>query len=276
MQVFFLLGSRPVNTSIIALDHLRIAVADITASTADYATLLAREPHWQGLLEDRQAALFTTGNVAVLLVECSEPAGLQGACFRVDDLHRLQRRLQRLGIDSAEAPDPIAAVGGAAGSSGLRVVNASQCRGLPLSFTARGPLADRPGTQGKAVTGLDHIVIASGDAPGSAFMLAAQLGLDMRMDISRPQWDARLMFFRCGDLIVEVFQQLSGETASARDSFYGLSWRVEDADAARTRLADAGFKVSEVRKGRRPHSRVLTVRDRTAGVATLLIEHAPP
>jgi hypothetical protein len=100
------------------------------------------------------------------------------------------------------------------------------------------------------------------------------------MDIRRPEWDARLLFFRCGDLIVEVFEQL-GRTGDAKeqptdDSFYGLTWRVPDADAAHQRLEASGFDVSAVRSGRRPGSRVLTVRDRTAQVATLLIESPAP
>jgi hypothetical protein len=273
-KVFFLLGSRSMNSPIIALDHLRLAVADIHASTADYRILLGREPLWQGVINSHPATLFTTSNLALLLQESQGPVGLEGACFRVDDLGRLQRRLERVGIDTTHASPPIPMTTGAEDSSGIQVVNPSQCRGLPLSFTAAGPAADPQGMQDTAAaSGLDHVVIATGDAQGTAFMLAAQLGLDMRLDINRPQWDARLMFFRCGDLIVEVFQQLSNESAPMQDSFYGLSWRVADADAARTRLSDHGFEVSDVREGRRPGSRVLTVRNRTADVATLLIEN---
>jgi hypothetical protein len=49
---------------------------------------------------------------------------------------------------------------------------------------------------------------------------------------------------------------------------------VPDADAARARLLDAGVDASEVRAGRRPGTRVLTVKSGTCGVPTLLIE--PP
>jgi hypothetical protein len=47
---------------------------------------------------------------------------------------------------------------------------------------------------------------------------------------------------------------------------------VPDAEAARTRLAAAGLDVSEVRPGRKPGTRVLTLRDGTCGVPTLLLE----
>jgi hypothetical protein len=47
---------------------------------------------------------------------------------------------------------------------------------------------------------------------------------------------------------------------------------VPDAEAARARLAQAGFDVSEVRAGRKPGTRVLTLRDGTCSVPTLLLE----
>ena len=60
------------------------------------------------------------------------------------------------------------------------------------------------------------------------------------------------------------------------DRLWGLSFRVRDADAARGRLMDTGFDVSEVRDGRKPGTRVLTVRDGTCGVPTLILQPAPP
>ena len=56
------------------------------------------------------------------------------------------------------------------------------------------------------------------------------------------------------------------------DRLWGLSWRVPNADAARARLAAEGVDVSEVRPGRKPGTRVVSVKDGTCGVPTLLIE----
>jgi hypothetical protein len=49
---------------------------------------------------------------------------------------------------------------------------------------------------------------------------------------------------------------------------------VADIDATRARLAAAGLDVSEVRAGRKPGTRVMTVRDGTCGVRTLMLERA--
>jgi hypothetical protein len=46
---------------------------------------------------------------------------------------------------------------------------------------------------------------------------------------------------------------------------------VPDIDAAHARLVAAGFDVSEIRTGRRPGTRVATVRGETHGVATLVL-----
>ena len=51
-----------------------------------------------------------------------------------------------------------------------------------------------------------------------------------------------------------------------------MSWRVADIDATHARLAAAGVDVSEVRNGRKPGTRVMTVRNGTCGMPTLLVQ----
>jgi hypothetical protein len=80
------------------------------------------------------------------------------------------------------------------------------------------------------------------------------------------------MFFRCGDLIVEVVKRPDAGADQTHDKLWGLSWRVADIDATRARLLAAGIDVSEVRAGRKPGTRVMSVRDGTCGVQTLLLE----
>ncbi|WP_447411812.1 VOC family protein, partial [Clostridium perfringens] len=77
------------------------------------------------------------------------------------------------------------------------------------------------------------------------------------------------------DLIVEVVQRPGQHMQDGLDRLYGLSWRVADIDAARGRLVDAGIDVSEARKGRKPGTRVMSVRSGTCGIPTLLVQPAP-
>ena len=53
------------------------------------------------------------------------------------------------------------------------------------------------------ITALDHVVISTEDPERAAALYGARLGLDMALDRSHQDW-GRLMFFRCGDLIVEI------------------------------------------------------------------------
>ena len=50
---------------------------------------------------------------------------------------------------------------------------------------------------------------------------------------------------------------------------------VDDLEAAHERLLDGGFDVSELRTGRKPGSRVFTIRNGTLNVPTLFISHDP-
>jgi hypothetical protein len=70
---------------------------------------------------------------------------------------------------------------------------------------------------------------------------------------------------------VEVAGSLAPPAEPGPDSLWGLAWAVRDVAAARARLAGAAYDVSPVRAGRKPGTSVCTVRDRTSGVATLLV-----
>jgi catechol 2,3-dioxygenase-like lactoylglutathione lyase family enzyme len=278
-----------------ALDHVVIAVRDLAAGIAAYETLLGRSPSWRAEAHGGGAeiAAFGLANMAVELmapsgagpmadrvraVLAAQGEGLASLAFAVDDIERAHRRLVRLGLD----PEPI--VGG---ESVDRVSGARRRwrRTRASTFAAHGvriflveqdapppspPIAD----EGAAIAGLDHVVIRTPDPDRAAALYGARLALDMRLDRSNPTWGARLMFFRCGDLIVEIAHDLKTGVASGDDRLWGLSWRVPDAEAARARLHAAGVDVTEVRPGRKPGTRVLTVRDRTCGVPTLVLEPA--
>ncbi len=93
----------------------------------------------------------------------------------------------------------------------------------------------------------------------------------MALDRSHPEW-GRLMFFRCGDVIVEVTSKPGKPDETKPDRLRGICWRVRDIDATHARLASAGVDVSEVRIRPQARTRVMTVKSGTCGVPTLLIE----
>ncbi|MEM1404200.1 MAG: VOC family protein [Pseudomonadota bacterium] len=259
---------------IIAIDHVQIDTADFDRDVENMTELFGFAAHWHGGSAPDRRAIYTTANLQVVLRE-GETSGLVSVAFLVDDMQRIQRRLKRVGIEFS-AEDDTDLLNPVTGDASMVTCAAQSVRGLGLHFIQRSqPPRAKPTVGDERVTGLDHVVVASSDAERTAFLLGAQLGLDMRMDRSNPDWGARLLFFRCGDLIVEVFQPLDDkERDTSIDGFYGLSWRVGNADGAQRRLSAAGRDVSEVRKGRKPGTKVFTSREGNAGVPTLLIEPA--
>ena len=117
-------------------------------------------------------------------------------------------------------------------------------------------------------------MVSTEDPERAAALYGARLGLDMALDRTHQDW-GQLMFFRCGDLIVEVVRRPVAGGDADRDKLWGVSWRVDDIDAARARLMASGIEVSDVRNGRKPGTRVMSVRSGTCGVQTLLLERTP-
>src|SRR5260370_22443567 len=113
-------------------------------------------------------------------------------------------------------------------------------------------------TTAAPILALDHVVVSTEDPERAAALYGARLGLDMALDRSHQDW-GQLMFFRCGDLIVEVVRRPVAGADQAHDRLLGLSGRVTAIDATRARLPAAGIEVSEVRTGRKPGSRVMRV-----------------
>jgi catechol 2,3-dioxygenase-like lactoylglutathione lyase family enzyme len=276
---------------ITGLDHVVVLIRDIEAGASAYQTLFARAPAWRNSSDGADRVLFTLDNMTLELmapsgeggaadrirsVIAAQGEGLASLCFRTGDIEKMHRRLDRLTLK----PEPVAdaesrdALSGATLSWKRTRAATDATRGVRLFFlelAKERPLSVRTTTA--SIAALDHVVIATADPERAAALYGARLGLDMALDRSHPDW-GRLMFFRCGDLIVEIVQRPGKDALSdtAHDRLWGLSWRVADLDATRERLASSGVEVSDVRTGRKPGTRVLTVRNGTCGIPTLLVE----
>jgi catechol 2,3-dioxygenase-like lactoylglutathione lyase family enzyme len=271
------------------LDHVVVLVGDIMAGATAYQTLLARAPAWQSSGDGVERVLFTLDNMMLELVSpnsdgatadrirgvlAEQGDGLASICFRTADIALMHRRLDRVALK----PEPIteaescdAATGAALSWRRTRAATEAT-RGVRLFFLELTKERPRSAATAEApITAMDHVVVSSADPERAAALYGARLGLDMALDRSLRDW-GRLMVFRCGDLIVEVVHRPQSNMDQAQDKLWGLSWRVADIDATRARLASAGVDVSDVRFGRKPGTRVLTVRNGTCGIPTLLVE----
>ena len=57
----------------------------------------------------------------------------------------------------------------------------------------------------------------------------------------------------------------------ANTGFWGIAYRCADIEATRSRLLDSEIAVTEVREGRKPGTRVATVKSHCLDIPTLLI-----
>jgi catechol 2,3-dioxygenase-like lactoylglutathione lyase family enzyme len=273
---------------ITGLDHVVVALDDIEAGTATYEVLLGRAPSWRSRGEGSQTVLFTLDNMSLeLMAPSGESAtarrirdviklsgeGLASICFATSDMAKMHRRLERVALK----PDPVAEVESHDLVSGKalhwkRTRATELTRGVRMFFLelaeARPPSS---ATTDSPVLGLDHVVVSTEDPERGAALYGARLGLDMALDRSHQDW-GRLMFFRCSDLIVEMVCRPVAGGDQQNDKLWGLSWRVADIEAARARLVAAGVSVTEVRAGRKPGTRVMSLRDGTCGIHTLLLQ----
>jgi catechol 2,3-dioxygenase-like lactoylglutathione lyase family enzyme len=256
---------------ITALDRIKIKVTEVTSAVLNTERLLARA----GLVAEDEAAFGLDNLTLELSLSDDGSEGLGGLTFEVADIDAAARTAERRALK----PGPPVAfaetgVNGAYREGCHLDVDRAATFGVPISLAAfakyeRGADRSKP-TAENAVTGLDHVVIRTTHPNRAAALYGARLGLDMRLDRTEPKWGTRLMFFRCGDLIVEIVHNLADEPSDAPDKLWDLSWRVADAEAAHARLK-AHFDLSDIRPGRKPGTRVFTVRNKTLGVPTLFV-----
>ncbi|GGC71878.1 glyoxalase [Siccirubricoccus deserti] len=260
---------------ILGLDHITLAVDGLDAAMAAYETLFAQPCDGRGTAEGLEWARFALANTSLVLVAphgepstlaahlASRPAGARAALgalgFAVAEPESAARLLGRRGLPAAGPP--LSWLDGQATPLTL-----AAARGLHLLLTQPGPTASPTQT-----TRLDHVVIRSGDPERSMALLAGRLGLELRLDRSNPAWGSRLLFFRCGDLVVEVSHELAAGITDAPDRLWGLTWGVPDVAASHFRMEASGVPVSPLRVGRKPGTRLFTIRDHASGVPTAFI-----
>jgi len=265
-----------------ALDHIAVAVSDLDRAASAFEGLIGRPPDWREEAMGARHAWFQLANVALDVVQPDGPGesgdrvrarlaaggdGLWGLAFATSDLDETRRVLERRGAASGEPADLLST-----DAWRLSFIEPQVTCGVPIALAerrrpTRRPLASAP----DCVGALDHLVISTPNPDRAAALYGARLGLDFRLDRSNPQWGSRLMFFRCGGAVVEIGARIDAPASDGPDRLSGLAWRVADPDAARARIAAAGFDVSEVRPGRKPGTRVFTVRSGVPGAPSLML-----
>jgi catechol 2,3-dioxygenase-like lactoylglutathione lyase family enzyme len=276
---------------ITGLDHVLIVCTAIDEGEHTYSALLGRDPDWRSTDPGGSSTvIFQLENTALEIMAPHgggplarrlhsmmdiEGVGLKSLIFASDKLAEDRAAFDRRAlkpdeIAPGESVDPYS--GKARYWSRFRLDEQAThgVRIFGLQRKAPDPLVCKPAKAG-AMTGLDHVVINTANPDRAAALYGARLGLRLALDRSNPDWDMRLMFFRTGDLTVELAHKISAGVGNQPDKLWGLTWKTADIEAAHARLMASNFAVTSIRAGRRAGTKVFTVRDGTMGVPTLVI-----
>ncbi|GAA4673220.1 VOC family protein [Gordonia humi] len=186
------------------------------------------------------ATRATAGNGVVEFGTADDPH----VDFAVADLPEARVQLRRRGLDVVDRDERSADIG---------------CAPIGITSVTSDDAAARR---------IDHVLLTHPDADAAIALYAGRLGMSLRRARALDD-DVTQLFFRTATVIVEV---VAGPAMAERDRFAGIAWLSADIDADRRNLVDAGLDAGDVRAGRKPGTRVCTVRDRAFGTPTLLIE----
>jgi len=284
---------------ITGLDHVALCVRDLDPVIEGYRKMLGVEPNWIGGDGGARHAWFQFPNMALDVISPhgegafgdrmrahleSRGEGVWAVAFTVgqtvDDLAPFAKLMNRRGLRTTEPALTrsthddgrkrywLGANPDADDTGGLQVLLIA-----PPRDGAPWPLSEPTGAA--PVAKLDHVVVHTANVDRALAVWGAKLGLDLRLDRENPQWGARQLFFKAGDAVVEFGASLKEPASDKPERFGGLAWRVDEPEAAQARMAAAGFEVSEVRTGRKPGTKVFTVRNAPAGVPTLMLSAEP-
>ena len=277
------------------IDHIIISVPDLASATADYSKLLGRSPSWRGAHPDYGTAntLFKLENTYIELL-AAQGEGLAADIVRAN----LDKRGSSLGgivvgTDSANdfilhardkglaASDPIPGHGVDETTGAVRhwhniFWDPAAARGV-FSFCIEhdgvSSLPEATPTGEGPITAVDHVVVRTQSADAAKRFYGDQLGIRLALEQDVPDWGGTQLFFRASSMSIEV---IASEKAPEEDDLWGLAFKTASLDTTHQRLVNEGIDVSEIRDGRKPGTRVCTVKSHTLEVPTLLIEHPGP
>lgn len=271
-----------------SLHHIALAVRDLPSVTQRFTALLGREFTWYGSYSGVRHASFRTDNIALEII-APDGTGAEGdrarthldqhgegiwnLAFATSNIATARHVLQRRGIASTSERLVCSTH---FESSEQRIWTTSELAkestfGVGISLLEPASFANHSNARAAFGIGLDHVVVYTSHPERAAALYGARLGLELKLDRTNPDWGSRLLFFKCGDLVVEIAHSLKNSDVTAPDKAWGLSWHVADVAAANKRLANEGFNVSDVRVGRKPGTQVFTVRDAPANVPTIVM-----
>lgn len=228
-----------------SFDRIVIAVPDLADARDQYSRLLGIVPCQRTESAGRPTVWAGLPNTVIELVPGGEePARIRGIIFS----------------DASTGPIP-------APVNNTRQLDIALCDG---SATAEFRRHHRQ-AQADSLR-VDHLVLHTGDADGCIELFANQLGIRLALDKTVPQWGGRMLFLRAGKLTLEIIE--SDRQLPQQDSFWGIAYQCSDLEQMARELGERGVELSAIREGRKPGTRVATLKSHCLGIPSLLVEPA--
>ena len=138
---------------------------------------------------------------------------------------------------------------------------------LQRSHYREDDYAETPTATG--IYAVDHVVLQTRDADTCIRRFRDELGLRLALDRTVPEFGGRMLFFRLGKMTLEVIQHL--QEPPQADFLWGVTYLCRDIEATVAQLDRRGVAHSPIRTGRKPGTRVATVKSHCLELPTLLI-----
>lgn len=223
-------------------DRVLIAVPDLATAVTQYSSLLGIAPAIvPGVAAD--SAWWLLPNTVIELLPATGAAAIQGLV------------LAHTGAGEEEAPCD--------NGLGLQLYTGNGARTAEVRETGTAGLCES--------LSVDHVVLRTTSADECVSLFRDTLGIRLALDQAVPQWGGRMLFFRAGKLTLEVIESQADSGDDGDEGFWGIAYRCEDIDATAAAMARRGVVLSPVREGRKPGTRVATVKSHCLDIPTLLI-----
>ena len=279
--------------SITGLDHIVLLAPDADIARSTYTVLLGIGPDWVSRSDGVETQLWTLSNGALeIMAPCGDSdaadhlrqnierdgAGLKSMVLRSNDLSSDHSMLARRALKPGDITDGSSSHVDTGQQKSWRRFRCEDAASNGLKVFVIEPFdvapLPKPASDPARVDRIDHLVVQTSQPDRAVAFFGGRLGFRLALDKSFPDWGMRLIFFREGDLTFEVAASLKEDASvSAYDKLWGVTWNVDDLDAAHARLIANDIAVSPIRTGRRPGSKVFSVKGDTLGVPTLFISH---
>ena len=223
-------------------DRIVIAVPDIAAATLEYESLLGVVSQSHSADKREPTVWLGLPNVTIELVQDAVDApAIRSLVFTSPTMNA--------SVEQVDNPLQL---------------DIKLCDGQATSDVRR-----RAGPQGAGLR-VDHLVLRTDDAQACIALFADQLGIRLALDKTVPEWGGRMLFFRTGQLTLEVIE--SDRDAAGGNYFWGIAYQCQDIVEMGGVLEQRGVTLSDIRTGRKPGTRVATLKSHCLGIPTLLIE----